>query len=380
MASSIKIAPSPVMILVDQGEDTGDARVSFRTDESASFLWERTLGSSWQRRATGSSSAPSGNWPIQLEIGEIYQVLMYDREDADPNVAIDDPVSPVARATTAGLAKRTPAALVTSEETGVGGTYFGWYPRTDAVRTQAVMQVGRSEPQTTEDGVDVLPNPLGTVEEEFADSHSLLFASEILLPGTDYWATLLLIGEDGTWQSKQMPFTTLKRKVEILLKEIHIINDGSPGENDASFKLWVCEGDTFINACALAEREISDRPSPGEEYKEYIALSADCDIPIRFGPWEVTRNRQRVSVLTRGIAKSTFGADDISGNFDPTNGFPANPPHQEDIQSQAFLFFPVGLGETVEEDDLSTYAEPLNNPDSNEFTYEVTGTYSVTYE
>ncbi|MCC7024313.1 MAG: hypothetical protein IT338_15920 [Thermomicrobiales bacterium] len=380
MASSIKISPTPVMILVDQGEDTGAARVSYRTDEPASFLWERTLGGSWQRRSTGSSSASSGGWPIQLEVGAIYQVLMYAREDADPNVAIDDPVSPVARATTAGLAKRTPAALVTSEETGVGGTYFGWYPRTDNVRTQAVLQVGSAEPRATEEGVDVLPNPLGTVEEEFADSHALLFASELLLPGNDYWATLLLIGEDGTWQSKKMPFTTRKRTVEILLKEIHIINDGSPGENDASFRLWVCEGDTFINACALTEREISDRPSPGEEYKEYIALSADCDIPIRFGPSLVSRNRQRVAVLTRGIARSTFGADDISGNFDPTNGFPTNPPHQEDIQSQAFLYLPVGPAETVEEDDLSTYAEPLNNPGSNEFTYEVTGTYSVTYE
>jgi hypothetical protein len=228
--------------------------------------------------------------------------------------------------------------------------------------------------------VDVLPNPLGTVEEDFADSHTLLYASDVLLPGNDYWATLLLLGEDGTWQSRKKQFTTRKRTVEILLKEIHIINDGSPGHNQASFRLWVCEGNSFANACALSEREISDRPSPGEEYMEYIALSADCQIPIRFGPSLVTRDRQRVSVLTRGIAKSTIGHDDISGNFAPDNGFPANPPFEESIQDDAFLYLPVGVREQVEEADFSTYAEPLNNPGDNEFEYEVIGTYSVTYE
>ena len=90
--------------------------------------------------------------------------------------------------------------------------------------------------------------------------------------------------------------------------------------------------------------------------------------------------RQRVSILTRGIAKSTVGHDDISGNFDPTNDFPANPPLLESIAGDAFLYLPVGPDETVEEADFWTYAKPLNNPGDNEFTYEVIGVYSVTYE
>ena len=377
MAPSIKITPNPVKILVDEGQDTGSAQVTYRSPDTEPVLWERTSSGRWRRRII---STYSGNFPLELRAGQVYEVLMYEREDVDPNVAIDDPAPPVARGTVAAIEKRTPTSLSEGEESGAGGTYFSWYPRHPSIKTQAIMQIGRDEPQQDDDGVYVLDNPIGTVDHGFSTFHELVFASDAILPGTAYWATLLLIGEGGGWQSKSLAFTTKLREVEILLQEIRIINDGSPGHNRASFRLWVCEGDTFASACALSEREISDRPSPGKEYMEHLALSADCAIPIKIGPAAVPPERQRVSILTRGIAKSTVGHDDISGNFDPTNDFPANPPLLESIAGDAFLYLPVGPDETVEEADFWTYAKPLNNPGDNEFTYEVIGVYSVTYE
>ena len=377
MAPSLRITPSPIFILVDKGQDTGRAQVTYRSPDVEPVLWERTNGSRWQRRII---STFSGNYPIELQAGQVYEVLMYDREDVDPNVAIDDPAPPVARTAVAAIVKRTPADLLESEEHDAGGTYVSWYPRTGPNMTRAIMQVGRTEPQQDGDGVFQMANPLGTLTSDPTNLHQLVFVGEAILPGNDYWASLLLFTDEGDWQSLSIPFTTLLRKVEILLQEIHVINDGSPGHNRASFRLWVCEGDTFASACALSEREITDRPSPGEEYMEHLALSADCALPVKIGPSAVPKERRLVSVLTRGIAKSTLGEDDISGNFDPTNSFPDNPPLLESINGDAFLYFPTGLNETLEDAEFWSYANPLNNPGDNEFTYEVIGSYSVTYE
>jgi hypothetical protein len=380
MAPSIKITPSPVMINVDADppQTSGEARVSYHADFTP-YLWERILGNPWTHPSLDSSH----QWTITLNPGDIYQVLMYDWLDADPNVAIDDPVSPLATATTVGLPKRTPTTLITADPEAffAGGTYVQWRPKT-TTPTRAVMQVGLDEPDQDADGVEVIANPIWTVEEDFTNFHTLLFGSDArpLLPGTDYWATLLVFDAAGRWQSVKQPFTTRKRTVEIILQEIHIIDDGSPGHNDASFRLWICEGDTFVSACALPEQEISDRPSPGEEYMEHIGLSAACVVPLRFGPSAVTAERRRVSILTRGIAKSTFGKDDISGNFDPDNGFPDNPPLQSSIRDHAFLYLPAGPDEALDEAEFTTYADPLNNPDDNEFSYEVIGVYSVKYD
>ncbi|OWK26307.1 hypothetical protein AJ87_03080 [Rhizobium yanglingense] len=86
---------------------------------------------------------------------------------------------------------------------------------------------------------------------------------------------------------------------------------------------------------------------------------------------------EKVAILTRGIASVTIGTDDISGNFLPNNGFPARVPTA--IFHGAFLRLPVGrVDERVDNDSFQIYAQPFTV--DNEFTYEVRGTYSVTYE
>lgn len=379
---SIRISPSPVMIPVAAAGDAqrpGSARVTYNADDVTPYLWERTVGTRWRRRPIASSDPSEGSWTVEVTLGTIYQVVMFDVEHADPNAnaALDDP-PPVARATTYGLRKEVASPLLTDQEFGPTGTSFNWYPNT-SVPTYAQMHVGRVEPEMTTDGVHVFAAPLETAFEDFTDRHQLRVASERLLPGNPFFATLLLVAKDGRWMSLAVPFTTWKRTVEVLLKEIRILNDGAPGDNTASFRIWVCEGNTFVSACHLPEREISDRPDPGEEYKEYIGLSAECELPIRFGPSVVTRDTRRVSILTRGIASVTVGRDDRSGNFNPNNGFPANPPTEDQIFDDAFLPFPVGASqETIEEGEFQTFAVPLTK--DNEFSYEVNGVYSVTYE
>ena len=66
MAPSIKITPNPVKILVDEGQDTGSAQVTYRSPDTEPVLWERTSGGRWRRRII---STYSGNFPLELRAG-----------------------------------------------------------------------------------------------------------------------------------------------------------------------------------------------------------------------------------------------------------------------------------------------------------------------
>ncbi|MDQ2655548.1 MAG: hypothetical protein M3Z20_21165 [Chloroflexota bacterium] len=382
MAPSINIEPRYVMILVDEGQTSGEATVTYRSPDVVPVIWERKLGSRWERRVV---DLYSGQYVIELEAGDVYEVLLYDRSDVDPNVAIDDPGSPVDRAAAAGLTKRTETVFTENEEKSAGGTYVAWVPNNSVgTKFRAIMDVGRSAPLQTDEGVDFIPNPMAVLTSDYATSHILWFGSEAIIPETEYWAALLLVGEEGGWQSVTYLFKTQKRDVELILKFAHIINDGSAGTNEASFRFFVLDGNAFADACYLDERTIWDKGNEEGQFSlEYLALSADCNVPMHITSREGMTDRGFVAVLTRGIGKVVDNNDDISGNFNPSNDFPDNPPFQHDIFPDAFLYLPVATNrdqpEELEDVDFETVVVPLNNPGDNEFRYSVVATYSVTY-
>lgn len=381
MAASIGISPRAVIILVDEGQTTGTATVKFRSPDFVPVIWEKWLGGRWERRVV---TLYSDEYEIELGVGQVYEVLLYDQGGGDPNASIDDPVPPIDRSVVAGVSKRTETNFSENEEKSAGGTYVAWFPTNNAGRRfRAVMDIGRTAPNVTKEGVDYVPNPMAVLSSDFATSHILWFGSNDIIPETEYWAALLLIGEDGGWQSETYKFKTQKRDVEIILRRVHIVNDGSDGTNEASFRFWVLNGTTFAEACALGETTIWDKGADHDQPDlEYLGLGGSCNVPMHVYSQEGATERGKVVVLTRGIA-SAFGKDDASGNFRPSNDFPDNPPFFEDIWPDAFLYLPVARtrdqDEELEDVYFETLAIPQNNPDSNEFEYTVEGRYSVTY-
>jgi hypothetical protein len=57
-----------------------------------------------------------------------------------------------------------------------------------------------------------------------------------LLPGNDYYLLLRLYGEKGVWQCLNIPFTTKKRRFELYVDHINMINNGG-NESEAEFRV-----------------------------------------------------------------------------------------------------------------------------------------------
>jgi hypothetical protein len=320
--------------------------------------------------------------------------LGFLRPESDPNYdsTLTDP-EPLVRAELTILRDET--TLIRSQEYGATGTQVNWYPRGNGDPTYAVLRVDRSEPMPPSGLLDGSPYPPSWLDFPSPDpnaitapqpaayqlpsvDHNIGVASRYFLPGQSYWALLLLYTDDGRWQVEKRKLTMLKRVIQIILKEISISDDGGYGDTKASFKIWVVDRDGYAHACFLSTRPISDRPDPGNEWMEHIALSSDCQVPIDIGPYELSEDRyNRCAILTRAIGKHPTGTDDISGNVRPQPG--SVPP--DVVSLEALLRFPVGAD--IESFDDKRFAIPAANvnPDDrdNEFTYEVRGTYSISY-
>jgi hypothetical protein len=385
--SSIVALPGSVMIDVDEGELTGPVMIHYKAQFfSEPIIWQRIVGEDWERienLADRLMLIPTGNpddegvFIRHLRPGDIYEVLLHHDENADPNVAVDDP-SPDARATAMGLRKGPEATgLVVNEEFGPNGTSFEWHLET-AETTFACLDVSANPPITDIEGVQFFPEVVDTVSSGLSTSHDLEVASPALLPGNPFHALLRVVDQDGNWQIRHEQFETKRRRVTVQLRELHIVNDGAPGNNTASFRIWVLQGTKLRAQCVLPEREISDSPSPGSESQEFIQLGPNCPPPVVLGPEVVTDDNNLVSILTRGVASVTVGSDNVSGNFLPTA--PSARAEPDDFSGYMFgrgFNFPIGRArEKVENRRFVVRANPLTD---HEFVYDVEARISVDY-
>jgi hypothetical protein len=400
-------APDTVLIDVDAGEVTGRTFVTY--DRRPGFLppiqlWERGVQSAdWTKvdlptRVIQSQSGDldkDGTFFEDLRPGQVYRAVMYHDESIDPNVSFDDPL-PDADISVIALRKGPESAnLFASEEFGPFGTGFFWDIKStqDTVMT---LQVSQDEPQTDANGIQRFVTPITTVTSDFGLTHPLEAASPQLLPGNRFHALARLTDSDGNWHFRHKRFTTKKRKVTVTFDRIHIINDGAPGNNKASFRIWVLEGHRLVSQCILPEREISDSPSPGLGHQEFIQLGAECPPPVVLGPAAIIgespdthfTTNERLGILTRGIATVTVGPDDIAGNFLPGAApvpRPGEPPPPPNLFSGFFwggqtFSFPIGIAhEAVQNEPFTVRAIPLGGGSGNEFEYDVRVRFSVEY-
>jgi hypothetical protein len=312
-------------------------------------------------------------------------VLLYHDADVDPNQGIGDP-DPDLRTTVVGF-KKGPAdvhLIGTPNESAPTGTSFEWSFET-ARPTVAMLEIGHEPPVTGPSGIPAFDTVITSFTSNgFSTSHDLKTASRAYLPGNPYHALLRVSDQHGNWDAEHRPFTMWKRKIDVVLDQIHIVDDGADGDTTASFKVWVLHGARLKNQFDVPEQTISDSPSPGDVSEEVIRfadISPDVDVTIAPHIVSTSGNNRNdtLGILTRGIAAATF-SDHISGDFLP--GPPLEPGDPSDLFSGTLdpgtLFdFPIGRDvEVVQALPFSVRALPKGD---HEFTYDVTVAISVDY-
>jgi hypothetical protein len=345
------------------------------------FLWFRVLssdgttfsGDTWELKDPNSpdiTNCPSsgcefaGTFTVTLAPGQVWEGRIYLQEESNPNAPVTKE-EPVARLAIPAIAKPPSAQdLIGNLDRGVGGTFFMMAVNTPEP-TFCRIQVGRTAPEEGPDGVVRLRAPLHTVFDDlvpFGVNHNLLVESfeRSIMPGNEFHALVLAMDAFGNWDVHTETFTTRLRTVTIDFDEIHIVNDGVPGDGVGHFSISVSvfPGPLPEVICAFGPMDISDRPDPGEEFKEHIPLADRCPRFV-LPPTQVTNPNFHVALETRGRVETTFGQDDIARNF------------REEIP------FPEGIREEVQDRPFQTTAFPEDSDD--EFTYAVKTRVTVEY-
>jgi hypothetical protein len=383
--SDVVVRPEVVQIDTEAQPPQTEGSVRVRYENAffplSAFVWARTVGRRWERvdpgdisPVGGSDIDKAGKFTHQIAIGEVYDVVIYHEEKWDPNVRLSDP-EPDGRGTAFGIVKGPEAEdLAPFGEVGAGGTFVSWY--TDAREPVfAVLKVSEKEPTLIDGVLDFADPPtIGTLVGDDFDRHvGFELASHAFFQGSEYHLLRRLVDSTGDWQVLRADRTTRLRKITVDWKWIHVVNDGADGHNQASFQAWMLEGATTDGHIALPLREITDRPSPGEESMEWIDLSGGpvAQPQVVIGPKAFTSENRQLLLLTRGIADAT-GEDDRAGNFLPGPGIVPGTPFEG-----AEYAFPIGSDlEAVKEDQHFVDATPLND---GEFAYSVEIAVTVEY-
>lgn len=383
----------PDVVLIDRknGQKSGTTHIHYELVNDGfhrPVLYERINNEPWKRifplnlprviSSPGDNPDFEGVFTQSLKPGQVYEVVMYfDTQDVDPNVV--DPKDaireqkPYASVMVVALLKDPEKTnLIVSHDQNVGGTWFRKVVMT-TVPTFFMLYASKLPPFSDEQGDKRFLKPLAASFGGLNTHHDLQV--EPLLPGNDLFYLMRVFDEDGNWQIVSDPFRTKQRKVTIDFKELHIINDGVPGNTTAEFRIWVMEGDIAVKDYFFGDVEnfeISDSPDKGDEDQEFIQLASICPTFI-LGPKDITEEIHNVGILTRGLIERNVGDNEWAANFYFGN-FP-NP--KSNVPHFAKFRFPVGGGENVQ--NVPLVLRTLSQVEGVEFEYDVTVLFTVEY-
>ena len=391
MAFAVSFSADPSLIVVDTeaGQVSGSTSITYSSGEGRVFLWFRVLrvdgstltGDTWERKVLGPpevTNCPSsgcdfaGAYSVTLQPGQVWEGRLYLQVESDPNDAAtkEERVATLVVAAIAMLPSQQD--LLGDLDRAVGGTYFKMAVNT-LEPTFCIIQVANTAPVTGPDGIERLLNTTRQqsfqLHTEFDDlvpfgfNHNFLVESHerSLLPGNDYHVLVRAFDAFGNWDTHTEPFTARLCTVTIDFDEIHIVNDGVPGDGTGHFQISVQVLPTSlpVAVCSFGPVDISDSPDPGEGEKEHIPLVASGCPPFVLPPTKITDPSFAVRVFTRGHVETTFGEADTARNLG--QDFP----------------FPEGIKEKVNHRLFATRATP-EDPDD-EFTFDVKTRVTVDY-
>ncbi len=395
-APSLKALPDTVVVDNTAGVTSGRTYIYYEKDYLYPDhpIWERIVGQAWTivpqdaSRVYDSKLGPDhdGVFYKDMTPGQVYQVRMYHNPYIDPNAEDlqTDPreQTPLDAEATAVAMLKAPERvdLILTKDSNVGGTWFKQYVETKEPTTMLLM-AGAEEPIN---GPDIprsrfMPS-LGTRFDSINTVHELQI--EPLLAGNTFNIVGIVIDEDGNWERfEKLENKTKERKVTIVFDDLHISNDGSSGDTQGSFKIWVKEGSNTVGFFEFGDEnfDITDMPdddgTPAEiaeaKLHEHIPLGPPRCNPVIIGPKKVDNDNFDVGILTRGLAYN-WGEDDPAANF----FWGGQGPDIKPPWSTAFNF-PYGKGENVQNVPFQVLATPQIGGD--EFEYAVKTKFTVEY-
>lgn len=383
----------PSIVLIDRkaGQRANKTEILYQGDAASSrrpFLWERIVGRPWTRIAPLDAprviSSPSGNpdrdgvFSETLRPGQVYQVVLYNVVSIDPNVVDPSRASPEQRpeasvTVVALLTEPEETNLIVSQDQNVGGTFFRKVVET-RVPTFFMLQVSEKPPFKDGQGVERFQATLGAA----IGVSSTRFDRRIepLLPGNDLFYLMLLVDENGNWQTVSDQFRTLRRTVKVGFEQLHIINDGAQGDSTAEFRIWIMEGDSAVKDYFFGDVDnfpISDRPDSGQDFKENIPLALSCPA-FTLGPKDVSDQTNDIAILTRGLVHRNAGSNEHSRNFFTLGDRFPDP--KAIVPSHAIFPIPTGGEETIENVPFVVRTRPEGDV---EFEYDVTARFTISY-
>jgi hypothetical protein len=274
------------------------------------------------------------------------------------------------------LARASETGWVVDQVSSVGGTLYlrrvvtgprvAAGPRITTMR----LEVGLKRPvRHPSAGIWHLPRPKQIVVSPCTTDHHLEALD--LLPGHHYFATVLLIDNEGRWISFEENFTTLRRRVTVSFTGLEVVNDGSGNAaGKAQLKFQILRGARYSRDMEIEREFPYENGNLSYTTNENHINLKPLDLTHVMGPEKVMPQDRYVAIRVLGTE------DDSSGNnwFFSLSGF------DESASSYAWpLILPTGTGkEQVINAREFAHAFPKAPPHHN-FEFKVTVRSSVEY-
>jgi hypothetical protein len=317
-----------------------------------------TQTADWQKY--GAFRSPS------LKPGQTYCLRAYLDQRMDPN----QPGSDKGNEFCLLALKKDPDAgvLVDTYEVDSGGTWVS-VTAAGAVPVAWIVEVGEGDPATTPTGLRSFANPLARdVDARFRKAAHFELVDN-LLAGNPYTVLGRAVNNLGDWEERIDHVTLLRQLVNVELNNIHVINDSDPmGTGTAFFRIRVIEG----NPAHYISSVVDQWEFGGDDFK----ITDGKNIPLSLGggvPYTSTIGPRRVTPDNVGVGIDLYGVEfDEFGLTEPS--FIAN-----EWRDGTWSFdFPKGSSqEQVTNAPVAKHAVPLFSSD--DFYFDLEGTYSVTY-
>lgn len=371
---------APEYLYIDPVVGSGVATVAYRGEPGRRVvLWERfgTVGrfdpiTDLGRRTRASRPDFTGEFDMEVPLGQTYSVLMYDAADTvDPN----DPESGPAQYPWEGesclcLSHRTDLfeAGMPSIVRGFGGTYVTLRFTTNQNDCQCTAQIATVKPQPDRMGMPKFPGALDVgmmpaTPTTPGDVTFLPLELDHLEPGTKHYVVVRAQNPLGEWDFREANFTTKKRRVTVQLQSLDVIDDGDPSAAaELQFRFVIRDGTTTIHTWPYPDPAIAGDPFVIMENGDSRALSASFTPTPHAGG-------DRLWVGGSGTDFDGIGEDNETSRSWDNNLDP--------YEEAAYLTYPSGSNgrEDVTNESRTIWSRPWNG----DLQYNLTWTYSVDY-
>jgi hypothetical protein len=315
LTAAITASVNPIIVNKQAGESSGTTTIKYikeRRDE----LWERMNSGTWTqinvhvRTGLGDEADSSGSYLQALSPGIIYEVGMF--EDGHGPLS-SDPIRQAFLTVFCLWKKPGVLNLISDMNRATGGTWHSHQIATKVPTNIVIIGCSRTKPVLDSNGIPLLQSPDGEPTAPLTTSNNHIVEIKPLLPGNDYFFAVVVVDAFGNWDVKQETFTTLKRKLIVQFKTLHVYNDGDPmGHGEGEFWFRVHHGP------ANQPKVIEDFHLPVMDIDDWGETDRPYGLSItHLGGFETVQpGEERVSVASWGLEHDgVLEADEGAGAF-----------------------------------------------------------------